>query len=113
MNDVNPIEVRCHLVVAQSFREGYGGSLNPHGRPSVRVSKGRPQCASDEVAIAINLSLPRSLFLRPNLVATISVPDNQAPITITPDMQSNIAKVVADQLGIVMQIFAPDVPGSA
>lgn len=92
-----------YLVVGQKFRD----SGWTEGKPTVRTMKTKPSVAPHEVAVWINVELPEALFKRPNLSATISVPESSAPITITPEVQENIARVVQEQLGITLQISAP------
>jgi len=101
------VEIEFHAVIRQKF--GAGGWAT--GRPAVRVSKGKPFCEPDEVAVAIRLQLPASLFKRPQLRADIVVPEGMAPTVITPEIQQNIADVVRDQLGIVLHIAAPSEEG--
>lgn len=95
--------VEFHAVIKQKFSPS-GWTT---GKPSVRTSKGKPSCEHDEVAVAIHLELPASLFRRPQLQARIVVPEGQAPAVITPDIQQNITDVVRDQLGIVLRVEAP------
>lgn len=102
------VVVDFHVVVKQRFTPS-GWTT---GKPSVRVSKGKPACEHDEVAAAIHLELPASLFKRPQLQARIVVPADQAPMVITPDIQHNIAQLVQDQLGIVLRIEAPEPPNA-
>lgn len=99
------IDVQFHVVIGQYFQ---GVALVPDGKPSVRVSKGRPSVEAHEVAILLNLRLPKALFVRPSLSASITVPENSAPLKITPEVQSNIARVIEEQLGIVLKLSAPE-----
>lgn len=98
------VTIEFHAIVRQKFTT-WG---RQHGRPQVRVTKAKPFCEADEVAVAIRLELPESLFRRPQLQARIVVPEGQAPAAITPDIQQNIADVVRDQLGISLHISAPN-----
>jgi hypothetical protein len=101
---MSTVSVAFYLVVGQRF-DKYGRKV---GRPSVRTTKTKPDCMSDEIAVAITLELPESLFRRPNLQARISVPESLAPVVITPEIQQNIARVVQDQLGITLHLRAPE-----
>jgi len=101
---MSTIDVSFHLVVGQRFDTNGKWAL---GKPTVRTAKGRPALEAHEVCLEINLSLPRGLFVRPALRANLTVPEGSAPVTITPDIASNIAEVVRDQLGIVLQVQAP------
>lgn len=101
---MSTVKVGFYVIVGQEFRPS-GFST---GKPSIRTAKLRPTCAPHEVAVYLNVELPEALFKRPNLSATISVPEAQAPITITPEVQQNIARVIQEQLGITLQITAPE-----
>lgn len=97
------VQVECYLVIGQKFSpNGY-----TQGKPTIRTAKNKPHCAGHEVAIALNLILPNGLFQRPALEATICVPDGQAPVTITPEIEQNIADTLKEQFGIVLNISAP------
>lgn len=102
------VEVDFHVVVKQRISSrGY-----TEGKPAVRVTKGKPACEHNEVAVAIHLELPVSLFKRPQLQARVVVNEADAPALITPEIQHNIAELVRDQLGIVLRIEAPEEPSA-
>lgn len=101
--NVSSIVTEFYLVVGQRFSSG--GWTD--GKPSVRTAKTKPKCEAHEVAVFLRVELPIALFKRPSLQATISVPEDQAPMVITPEVQQNIARVVQEQLGITMQVSAP------
>ena len=101
---MSTVDISFHLVVGQRFDAN--GNW-PAGKPTVRTTKSRPALEAHEVSLEINLSLPRGLFVRPALRANLTVPEGSAPINITPDLASNIADVVRDQLGIVLHVQAP------
>ena len=105
MTTATTITVEFHVAVKQRFTPGG----YPKGATSIRTSKGKPSCDFDEVAVAIRLELPASLFKRPQLSANIVVPEGHGPMVITPDIQQNIADVVRDQLGITLRVEAPEV----
>lgn len=97
------IDIECFMVVGQKV----GDNGFCQGKPSVRVAMRKPSLSKDKIAIAMNLRLPISLFRRPALSATIVVPANQAPMEITPEIQTNIAQVLQEQLGITVHVTAP------
>lgn len=101
------IRVELHLIVGQKFRE-INGKRYTDGKPSVRVCKGKPAVEPHEVAMALCVDLPVSLFVRPQLTATITVPEDKAPFIITPEVRQNIAKAMSEQLGITMTVSAPE-----
>lgn len=102
----NTVRVSFHLIVGQYFEER-AGRMQPDGKPALRVAKNRPDCKAHEVAVFMEMELPAALFLRPSIRTKIIVPDNAAPLVITPQVQDNIAQVLRDQLGIVMTVEAP------
>jgi len=104
---MSKVQVGFHVVVGQYFKE-HRGSLIADGRPTVRVNKTKPTLERHEIAVFVNLELPASLFFRPALTASIKVGGDQASAVITPDVMSNIAAAVRDQLGIVMDVRAAE-----
>ncbi|SFB68982.1 hypothetical protein SAMN05216321_101146 [Cupriavidus sp. OV038] len=96
------IKLDFYAVVSQRFTaSGYAA-----GKPSVRVTRTKPNCDATEVPIRISLQLPESLFKRPSLRATIVVPEGQAQFEITPDVEEGIAQLVREHMGITMQVHA-------
>lgn len=107
---MSAVKIGFYLIIGQYFKD----SGFTDGKPSVRVVKTLPRCDPHEIPIWINVALPESLFKRPRLQASIQVPESQAPITITPEVQQNIAQVVQEQLGIHLQISSgPGTPAQA
>jgi hypothetical protein len=103
---MSTVDVDFYLVVGQKLTpSGYAD-----GRTSIGTAKNKPSLAAHEVAIAMNLRLPLSLFRKPQLEARIEVPVGQAPFVITPEVQQNIVQAVQDQLGITLRISAPPEP---
>lgn len=98
------VNVEFYLIVGQRF-DKHGAWV---GRSSVRVAARPPALKAHEVAVFVNTILPKSLFVRPSLSASIVVPEGQAPMTITPEVESNIAAVLREQLGITLRIEAPE-----
>lgn len=97
---MSTVNVSFYLIVGQEFTAGGFKT----GRSSVRVAKTKPSCGPNEVAMKLAVDLPESLFKRPQLSATITVPESQAPMVITPEIEQNIARVVQEQLGITMRV---------
>lgn len=95
-----------YLVIGQKVTSG--STKFADGRASVRTAKTLPTLQRHEVAIAMSMELPLALFMRPNLTAKIVVPADQAPVVITPEVTSNIARVLQEQLGITLHIDAPE-----
>jgi hypothetical protein len=112
--DPNTIEVECHLIIGARFRvyDVGGGrkSYTVEKRPVVRVSKGKPATAADEIAIALKLQLPIALFHRPELTASIVVPPERTPFVIDAATQERIADVIREQTGLTirLEVAAPE-----
>lgn len=97
---MSTISTSFYLVVKAAVDErGYCRS-----RPTFRAAKNKPRTAADEIAVAVSLNIPASLFRRPQLQAVITVPDDQAPAKISADVQDNIAQAIRDQLGLAVTI---------
>lgn len=96
----NTVRVSFCAIVGQFFKDsGYAD-----GKPSVRITKTAPDVKAHEVPVWVTLELPEGLFKRPRLAVAIKVPDEQAPIAIMPQVQSNIADIIAQQLGVNVTI---------
>jgi hypothetical protein len=96
----NTVRVTFCAIVGQFFKDsGYAD-----GKPTVRTTKTPPKLDPHEVPVWVTLELPEGLFKRPRLAVAIKVPDEQAPIKITPEVQSNIADIITQQLGVNVTI---------
>ena len=82
------------------------------GKPTVRVTAKKPALAKDEVPVQMTLSLPKALFKRPQITASVRVADDLAPAVITAEVQDNIAQAIRDRLGMDVRITV-DGPGGA
>lgn len=70
-----------------------------------KVSKGRPSLDWDEISISMEVSLPNSLFEKPQLHATVKVDDNQvAPTIINAEMKDNIQTAIQQHTGIPIKL---------
>jgi hypothetical protein len=99
----NAVDLSFYVVVGATLR-GSGSSTYCH-RAAVRVAKNKPTLAPNEVPVRIHLSLPLSLFQRPSLEASISVPaENVSAPLIDADVQQNIAKAIRDAIGMDVRI---------
>lgn len=96
---IQTIQVSCYLIVkSDPAPSGYCKST------SIRVTKGKPDTAKNEVAIALTLQLPAGLFRRPSLKATVTVPEDNAPVEITADVTDNLAAVLREHLGVDVRL---------
>lgn len=94
------VRVTFCAIVGQFYKDsGYAD-----GKPSIRVTKTAPDVKAHEVPVWVTLELPEGLFKRPRLAVAIAVPDEKAPVKITPQVQSNIADIIAQQLGVAVTI---------
>lgn len=60
---------------------------------------------ANAVVLKLNLELPVSLFKKPQLEATISIPDDKvSQPTITTEVMENIKEVLKSQIGVDMKI---------
>jgi hypothetical protein len=74
-----------------------------------RLSKGKPSLTRNEVAVKIELSLPRSLFVKPALEARIKVADGDTqPPVIELEVQDTVEAILRDRTGFDVRIIQPD-----
>ena len=97
------LQADFYLVVTYNIRGGYNREL------SLRTTKQSPPLKGNEIAIKCRLDLPKSLFERPALSATIKIPDEAVPHQeINMEMTDNIAELIEQNLGITMTIGVDD-----
>lgn len=64
------METQVHLIV--------------NSKGQIRTRKDKPSLSRDEVSLLLNISVPNALFVRPTLVANVSIPKEAAtPNSIT------------------------------
>lgn len=75
-------------------------------RGSVRVAnKQKPALRADEICIASGLAIPDSLFVKPQLSASIIVEDKDAkPFQITADTANNIKDAIEVAAGVRVEL---------
>lgn len=66
-----------------------------------RLTNKLPSLASGEIAIRLDLSVPRALFTKPQLQASITIPESSvtAPV-LDAIVLDNIKEVLSQQLGV-------------
>lgn len=69
-----------------------------------RVSNTFPSIKADEIAIALKITLPRSVFRKPTLQANITVADGE-PVTVSPDLKNQVAEALRGT-GLVVEVVA-------
>jgi hypothetical protein len=72
---------------------------------SVRVLKNRPVVDFDEVSLGLKVELPRSLFRKPRLSATLIVPESAGtPDTIPVEVQNNVREAIEQATGLQVRL---------
>lgn len=81
-----------------------------NSRGSVHTSQGPPRSIGvDEVAMKINLELPNALFTKPQLEASLTVPNEAVnKEVLTPQVTDNIAQAIKQSTGLDMVIRIVD-----
>jgi len=95
-------ELTLYLAIRQTTR---------HPHLSARCTPKPPKLAAGEILMALNLTIPPALFRKPQLVASIRIPDSstQQP-EITVEMQGQIAEAIREQLGIKVEVAVENAP---
>lgn len=78
-------------------------TVNSNG--TTKTTKSKPALDWNEIAIHVKLDLPDSLFRKPQLNATISVPESAVePREITAEMQDNIKDAIEVSTGMEIRL---------
>lgn len=67
---------------------------------SGRLTSKTPGLSAGEIVVKLNVNVPDALFSRPQLQASITVPDNMAPSTISAQVLDNVKEVLQQQTGM-------------
>lgn len=79
--------------------------LTVNSRGGVKTTKNRPNVDWDEVSIKMNMDIPDMLFKKPQLTASISIPDSAAtPKEIDVQMQDNIQNAIESATGLNVRL---------
>jgi hypothetical protein len=90
MKDIT-MNIRCFLTVKSSG--------------AVRVTKNKPALDYDEITIGLQLELPRALFEKPQLAATLIVPAGAAlPSELPVEVVGNIRDAVESASGMEVRL---------
>lgn len=97
------------MTDANTYSDHFFLCVRPNGRSgralSFRITATQPRLQAGEVAIKVTLALPRALFQRPNLAATIAIPANKvSPTRIDAEVIQNIEELIRSNLGMDMKI---------
>ena len=75
----------------------------------IKVSKSKPDTSANQVAIQLDLDIPDAIFEKPQFVATIKVPKESVSMPIVnADIETNIAHILKQQLGIEVHVTATE-----
>ena len=100
MNE-NPVTWDGWLTIKCPAPEGYGR------RTSAGLTKKKPNLDADQVAVKVSVSLPVSLFVRPALEATLTVPPGSvAPPVIDLEIHDTVEEVLRDRTGFDVRVCA-------
>lgn len=77
---------------------------NRFAKTSTRYTATPPTVLKDEIAVKVSIEIPESLFVRPQLHATISLKDVPPKDLITTEVARNIEDIIKDSLGITIKI---------
>lgn len=97
---MSTVDVEVYLIVGAKVREN-GSAI---GTPAARITKHKPALDTNEVAIKLCVSVPSALFMKPQLSASIIVPEESIPYEITPVVQDNIAEAIRNVTGLSVAI---------
>ena len=84
-----------YLAISQSKR---------YGKLNARLTQKQPALQAGEVAMELNIEIPKALFKRPSLRADIAIPNNVPDPVITAEVQDGLAATLSEQLGVPVRI---------
>lgn len=92
-----------HLVLSRKSR-GFHGL-------AARLTTRAPKCAAGEIPMLITVQVPRALFERPTLQATVALPPEQKlSEKITAKVADNLSKTLSERLGVDLTVTAAPPP---
>lgn len=97
----NTVSDTFYLVLSRKER-GWG--------LAARLTARTPKLARNEVAMQLDVEVPRALFDKPVLRAKVGVPASAAVgSVITAEVADNVAELLQAQLGLRIEIAVPEV----
>lgn len=81
--------------------------LTISSKGNTKISVTAPSLRPDEIAVKLELKVPRALFTRPALQAQIVIAADKAPTIITAAVKDNIAEIVRQQTGLSITLVEP------
>lgn len=98
------MEIHTYLIVTPKFKSSYSDRPYKADLKLVQKAKGTSM-ASNAVAIKVTLDIPDSIFIKPQLQATIKIDKNSvSPPVIEAEVLDNITEMLNKQLGIDLKI---------
>jgi hypothetical protein len=98
-----------YLVISATQRNSYS-SLTPH----MKIVEKVPTLKGNEISLRLNINIPDAVFKRPKLEADFKVPEQAVQkLTITPDMVTNMEKIVKENIGMDVKISVIEHPEEA
>jgi len=94
-------------LVIQGKEAKYGSVPREILLGGVRTCKTKPSLGADEIAVKVELAIPDSLFRKPTLVASITVPDIGEPV-VSADFSERLSELVREQMGVTLNILAQE-----
>jgi hypothetical protein len=71
---------------------------------AARITHKKPSLRSDEIAIALTVSIPDALFQRPALKAEIKIDEKVIPHQISAEVIDNLQQIISDNLNLTVEI---------
>lgn len=100
---MSTIDGEFHLVLSRK-KQGYP-------RLAARLTTRAPKCAAGEIPMLITVQVPRALFERPTLQATVTLPPEQKlSEKITASVADNLSRTLTERLGVGVKVTAEPPP---
>lgn len=72
---------------------------------NVTIKHKEPRLAGNEICLKLSLDVPYALFIKPTLVANMTIPSEAIPRSqIVPSVTTNIEKIIKDSTGLTMSV---------
>ena len=80
-----------------------------YGPGAMRLTSKKPGLKAGEIAVQLSLSVPAALFTKPTLKLVAEIPDDSTIAAEIPaHVQTNIAELVREQTGLLLEISVED-----
>lgn len=102
MEQIDNINLTRYLVVGAIKKNGYS---NDFEKPTTRLTSTKPRTESHEVYVRLDISLPKSLYTKPQLKAIISISeDDCATRELDAQVVTSIEELAAERIGCELSI---------